>query len=45
VTRLQVDSDNDTITGGPGVDSLFGGGGDDIFIIAALADHVVGEVV
>jgi Ca2+-binding RTX toxin-like protein len=36
---------NDTITAGSGADNLDGGAGDDIFIIAAAADHALGETI
>jgi|GEM_PF-5739135 len=35
----------DTIIGGAGADNLDGGAGDDIFLIAAAADHASGEVI
>jgi len=36
---------NDTLIGGTGADNLTGGLGNDIFIIAAAADHVAGEAI
>jgi Ca2+-binding RTX toxin-like protein len=36
---------NDTITGGAGADNISGGDGDNVFIIAAAADHAAGETI
>ena len=35
----------DTITGGAGADAIDGGAGADVFLIAAAADHAVGETI
>jgi Ca2+-binding RTX toxin-like protein len=36
---------NDTLTGGAGADTLKGSDGNDLFIIAAVGDHAIGETI